>query len=165
MEKEIWKEYPNCSDYLVSNLGNVKTKARLSKTGIKLKSIKLSQYLGTTGRLSVSINRKPRKIHQLVAETFLNHTPCGYKIVVDHINHIPTDNRLENLRLITQRENANKKHLKSTSKYTGVYWDSYRNKWRAGIVIDGKRKNLGRFKDELKASEAYQEALLKLDLR
>ena len=34
------------------------------------------------------------------------------KLVVDHINNIKTDNRLENLQLITQSQNLKKEHRK-----------------------------------------------------
>jgi ribosomal protein L15E len=70
---------------------------------------------------------------------FLNHTPCGYKIVVDHIdNNIKTDNRLENLQLITQRENVSKDIKNTSSKYIGVCWHKKAKKWRSSIQINGK---------------------------
>ena len=37
--------------------------------------------------------------------------------------------QLDNLEIITQRENANKKHIKSSSKYVGVCFNKKRNKW------------------------------------
>ena len=70
-----------------------------------------------------------------------------------------TNNKLDNLEIVTQRENSNQKHLKSSSKYIGVSWSKSRNKWVALIYLNGKHKNLGRFNDELEASKAYQKAL------
>ena len=46
----------------------------------------------------------------------------------------------------------------NTSGYTGVSWSKPMNKWMAGINIDGKTKNLGRFTDIEDASEAYAKA-------
>ena len=102
---------------------------------------------------------KVRVIHQLVAESFLNHTVDGHKLVVDHISNVKTDNKLENLQLITSRENVSKDRKGGTSKYTGVCWYSRYNKWLSRIDINGKTKNLGYFNIELEASNAYQLAL------
>lgn len=41
---------------------------------------------------------------------------------------------------------ANKKN--NTSGFSGVSWDKERSKWVAYIVIDKKRKKLGRFDDK-----------------
>ena len=93
--------------------------------------------------------------------TFLNHNPDGHNIVVDHINSNKLDNRLENLRLISNRENLilGKSLKNKTSKYTGVSFFKRDKKWRASIMINGKINNLGFFKDEYQAHLAYQNAL------
>ena len=44
-------------------------------------------------------------VHRLIWETFNGEIPEGYEI--DHINTIRNDNRLENLRLVTHKENSN----------------------------------------------------------
>ena len=79
-------------------------------------------------------------------------------IVVDHINNIKTDNSLENLQLITQRENTIKRVLKNkTSKYVGVY--KSHKKWQASIIINGIFYNLGRYEIEEEARDAYLKKL------
>ena len=152
MKTEIWKDIKDYGGlYKVSNLGRVKS-LKFGKERI------LSAATNATGYSLVALcNGKTKAItvHQLVAMAFLNHKPCGYKLVVDHINTIKTDNRLENLQVITHRQNCTK-DKKGTSKYTGVHWCKPRNKWRAEIRINGKTKYLGSFKSELEASEAYQ---------
>jgi ribosomal protein L12E/L44/L45/RPP1/RPP2 len=47
------------------------------------------------------------------------------------------------------------------SKYTGVYFDKVRKKWKAQIKIDGTHCTLGRFNDEEAAGVAYATALFK----
>ena len=44
-------------------------------------------------------------VHRLVYETFVGEVPQGYEL--DHINTIRDDNRLENLRLVTHKDNMN----------------------------------------------------------
>lgn len=141
--------------YQVSNLGNVK-----SFKFNKVKQMKLSLNCGYL-KVKLTNNKisKYKQVHQLVAESFLNHKVCGMKLVVNHIDLNKTNNSVSNLEIITNRENCNKKHLKSTSKYTGVSWHKRDNKWRAYIMINSKLKHLGYFKTEIEASEAYQKEL------
>jgi len=149
---EIWKTIPNFEYYQVSNLGRVKSlkfgKERILKAGIDH---------GGYSLVILSLNGKTKSItlHKLVAMAFLNHNPCGMKLVINHINFNRLDNSLSNLEIISQRENCNKKHLKSSSKYTGVFWNKLRNKWITRIQINGKNKHLGYFTNEEDASEAY----------
>ena len=52
---------------------------------------------------------------------------------VDHINGVTLDNRKENLRVATHRQNMmnRKKHKVGTSKFKGVAWDNSNRKWIA----------------------------------
>lgn len=160
-QKEVWKDVKNHEGiYKVSNVGRVKSFKRNSN-GVIMSLLNNKGYYQV--KLSMYGKCKTRKVHQLVCESFLNHTPCGHKLVVNHINHNKLDNRAENLEIITQRENSNKKHLKSTSKYIGVSWDKSRSKWFSRIRIKYKYKYLGRFKTEKVASAVYQYELNKIN--
>jgi len=98
--------------------------------------------------------------HQLSAILFLGHKLDGTnKIVVDHKNNIRTDNRLENLQLISNRENSSKDKKGGTSKYVGVMWHKAKGKWEARIRHNGKLLFLGLFNDEYEAHLAYQKKL------
>lgn len=158
--------------YQVSNLGNVKSLARtvIMSNGRTqpykeriLKPGNIKNYL--TVQLHNAGKRKNYKVHQLVAMTFLNHIPNGYiGLVVDHIDNDSLNNNLENLQLISTRENCSKDRAGGTSRYVGVCWSKQSKKWTANIVINGKKKHLGFFKCELEASEAYQKALKDYEL-
>ena len=76
---------------------------------------------------------------------------------VDHINGDGLDNRRCNLRLVTKQQNRwnQATSKKGTSKYKGVSWDTTRDKWQAGITINGKRFALERFDNEVEAAKAY----------
>jgi hypothetical protein len=160
--EEIWKSIPNYEGlYEVSNLGRVKSLSRFVNSGMgyKIKERILKPITDGHGYINVGLSSKKYKVHKLVAIVFLGHTPNGYALVVDHINNIKTDNRVNNLQLITNRENCSKDRKNKSSKYIGVTWDKQTNKWRTSIIINKKRINLGRFLNEEDASIAYQNKL------
>ena len=164
---EIWKDIPNYEGlYKVSNLGKVKSLARKSSCGRQLNERILKTPPGGGGyyQCNLYLNGKQKlfNVHKLVAISFLNHKPNGMKIVVDHIDNNKSNNRLENLQLISQRQNSSKDKKGGGSEHIGVYWNKTANKWRAQIEIEGKKKYLGYFTDEVQASRAYQSALREL---
>lgn len=163
MEKEIWHSVKEFGNYEVSNLGRVKGLNRLSYADMGSRLLKekvLKPAVNGSGYLRVRLYKNNigsmKAVHKLVAVAFLGHEPCGMKLVINHINFNRLDNRVENLEIVTQRENANRKHLKSSSKYTGVSWNKKSNKWECSIKVNGQCKHMGYFKDELEASKAYE---------
>jgi len=158
--KEIFKDIPGyeCA-YQISNLCIVKS-LKFGKERILKQTEDIYGYLFVI--LCKNGKLKNWKIHQLMMMTFKGHKPCGMKLVVNHINFIKTDNRLCNLEVVTSRENSNRKHLKSSSQYTGVSLPKNVKKWRALIRINGKSKHLGMFINEFDAHLAYQKELAKL---
>jgi len=168
MNKEHWKAVVGYEGlYEVSNFGRVKSLSRkvINNSGFRfLEERVLKPGRGSTGYETVFLYRdnkgKTMAVHSLVAIAFLNHTPCGYKIVIDHINDIKTDNRVENLQLVSQRFNSNKTPKDIyTSQYKGVSWNKNKKKWASYIKINGKNKYLGLFSSEIEASNVYQQAL------
>jgi len=164
---EIWKDIPGYEGlYQVSNLGVIKSLSRkifnnkyYRITKDKLLKIGISKHGYCNVELSKNCKRKNFKVHQLVAMAFLNHTPCGFKLVVDHINDNKIDNRLENLQVVTTRYNSHKTQVSYSSNHKGVSWDSRYKKWRSVIHFNKKYIHLGYFNCELQASEAYQNKL------
>lgn len=165
---EIWKGITGFeNNYQVSNIGRVRSLDRiiLSKNGryLNYKGRLLSPAINSRGYLCILLcmncKIKSVNIHQLVAIEFLNHIVCGKKLVVNHIDFNKLNNNVNNLEIVTFRENTNRKHIKSSSKYVGVSWDKNRNKWSAKICINGLNKTLGRFKTEIEAHNEYQKAL------
>ena len=164
---EVWRDIPEYVGlYQVSNLGNVRSLQRVDSRGRKLKGRVLKATLCSPNYISVGLCKdgKPKTItvHKLVAYAFLNHKPCGYELVVNHIDTNPTNNNLNNLEVTTQRKNTNKKHIKSSSKYVGVCWNKKSKKWKAAIKIEDKIKYLGLFTDEKEAAQAYINELNKI---
>lgn len=160
--QEVWKDIPNYEGiYQVSNLGNIKSlkfnKEKIIKSGVNSRG-----YLMVV--LSNQSIRETRSVHSLVAEAFLNHKSIKSKIVIDHINDVKTDNRLDNLQVVSHRYNTYKTKNKYSSTFKGVHFVNRNKKWIAKIVINKKVKQLGMFDCELKAHLAYQNALKKYNL-
>lgn len=76
--------------------------------------------------------------------------------VIDHIDGDGMNNRKENLRVVTVRQNSQNKHTAKTSQYPGVHRAN--NKWIAKITIEGSLIQLGAYDVELEAFEAYKTA-------
>lgn len=154
---EEWRDIPNYEGlYQVSNLGRVKSSYG---KGRFLETDRGGEYHSVC--LSKKGKAKTFRVHVLVAICFLGHEPSGYHVLVDHKDDDKKNNNVENLQLITLRENVSKSQ-KGSSKYTGVCYFERTNKWRAYIFKDGKNHHLGYFDTELDAHKAYQSELSKI---
>lgn len=77
---------------------------------------------------------------------------------IDHINGVKSDNRLANLRLVTEavnRRNRVKPQKHGTSGYLGVYWHKVNRTWIAQITYAGTVNYIGSFETAKAASDAY----------
>lgn len=81
---------------------------------------------------------------------------------IDHINHVPDDNRILNLRCVTGEENSRNlpKRADNSSGVTGVGWHKKALKWRARISV-GTEIHLGLFDVFEDAVAARKEAEIK----
>jgi len=72
------------------------------------------------------------------------HTVITNEKNLDHINRNPLDNRKENLRQATKRENNINHNVKSNSKtgISGVYYDVHKDKWVANISVEPYKKTV-----------------------
>lgn len=176
MKEEIWKDVPNYEGYYqASNLGRVRSldrtvtysdgRKRFYKGRVIEGAVGSNGYKYTT--LSLNGIRQCLSFPQLVAMAFLGHEPNGYTLVVDHVNGDKSDDRVENIRIVTHRANVSTCFRSNegsfSSHYVGVSWNEEASKWKAYIAINGKRKHLGYYDTELEASKAYQSALSKIN--
>lgn len=98
---EKWKTIPGYEGkYEASDRGNIRSLNRNKTTIMRLTLTRHNYYMVTLRQNGKNVHRS---VHRLIALTWIpnpNNLP-----EVDHINSIPSDNRLENLRWCTKEEN------------------------------------------------------------
>lgn len=88
-------------------------------------------------------NRKHISLHRLIMNV------SDSEIDIDHINHDKSDNRKENLRIVTAQENSCNMRLSitNTSGVKGVVWNNKKHKWQARAMKNYKNFHLGYYND------------------
>lgn len=108
------------------------------------------------GYRGIMINGKNIIVHRLIWLYVYGKEPSG---VIDHINGITSDNRIENLRDVDCGENSrnNKRHRKGLP--VGVRYIPKTDRWETRFTVNHVCKSIGSFDTEAAAAAAYQQAL------
>lgn len=109
------------------------------------------------GYRMVTVSGKKHLTHRVIWEMINGRIPDGFEI--DHIDGNRSNNRIENLRLVTRSQNNKNKSIQSnnTSGVTGVTWCKRSKKWIARYKLNGKQIHIGMFdsiNDAKKARDA-----------
>jgi hypothetical protein len=117
-------------------------------------------YVGGGGYVYIGINRQLILAHRLVWWFVYGRGPMGD---IDHINRDKTDNRLSNLRDVTESQNLMNRPAprNNTSGQKGVSWHAKEKRWRAKITVNKKTMFLGSFSTIEDAGSAYRAASVK----
>lgn len=140
---EVWlpvKGYEGL--YEVSNLGEIRSLNYCNKKG---NVVLIKQANDKDKYKRICLKKKNFFIHRLVYEAFRGKIPEGLQ--VDHVNSNPTDNRLENLRLVSPKENMANPNTRArlhntanaTYKKKGFYDEQ---KQRLSILSLNKQKHV-----------------------
>lgn len=124
-----------------------KTGQIISKNGVVVKNKHTKGYL----RIDFTTNKKR---YVLLAHQFAWYWVHKETLeMIDHINEIKTDNRINNL-----RPSNSIKNQQNISKRKGYYWSKTDNAFKGQIIVNRKKIYLGLFKDEKSANIAYLKA-------
>jgi len=109
-----------------------------------------------SGYYRTSLKGKTYLLHRLI---FLYHN--GYTPeFIDHIDGDSTNNKIENLRPATKKENCRNRsaHKNNSSGFKNVSWHKKHEKWSVSIYVESKKKHFGYFEDIELADLVAQEA-------
>lgn len=124
---------------------------RVDRGGVRAGSI--AGCLDGKGHWHIGIDYKRCLAHRLAWLISFGTYPNGE---IDHINGVRSDNRLENLRVVSRSENMqNTTHSRGPSGLRGVGWHKATRKWRARVVVAGAEAYVGWFDSERDAYSAY----------
>lgn len=160
---EVWKSVCGYEGvYEVSNKGRVKSLVR--PWVIVEKILKPIRVKEPTGYIRLCVNLSKDGIHQkhpisvLMGVAFLGFNRMQTKLVVDHIDNDSTNNNLENLQVITQRENLRKDKVNP-----GVSYDKKYKKWKAYIWVN-RHIHIGSYDTEEEAIKNLNKQLKRYGL-
>lgn len=154
--EEVWKDIKECEGlYKISTLGNIYSYIRAKNVNF-IKS--------TKGYYKVRLHKngieKRRIVHLLVWEHFGIGERNGTKIVVDHIDENKLNNRIDNLQLLTNRQNIHKsKKLTNKVLPVGVSYCKRLDRFRARIWDGKKDTHIGYYETVEEANDNYQRKL------
>lgn len=115
---EVWRSIPSAPKYEASSLGRIRSiyfSNRWIKLRPRLRIIAQAVLPNGYHQVTISINnaQRPRLAHRLVCEAF--NGPCPDRHECAHGNGMRGDNRPENLRWATKRDNQLDRHLHGTA--------------------------------------------------
>lgn len=137
---EEWKPIEGTDgNYEVSNMGNVRSRLKPGNHRNKIGNPRnLKLRVGSAGYFDVSLplgddgKYVTKRVHGLVAQAFLGKRPEGYETA--HLNGVKTDNRADNLKYVTPRENEAHKETHGTAPIGEANGQSKLLGWQVEIM-------------------------------
>ena len=129
------------------------------------RSVKAGAVAGSVndeGYRYITIDRKAFAAHRLA---WLYTHGVWPEQQIDHINGVKADNRIANLRDVPQSMNQHNQvrtKKNNTSGFCGVSWEKRDKRWRAMIMVNGRKQHIGLFDTPEAAHAAYLVAKLRL---
>lgn len=121
------------------------------------KELSICNHNGGYKFITISSESKKYLLHRVIGYLFLGLNVEDRIQIIDHIDGNKQNNKLENLRIVSQQQNTYN-NLKSKG------YNKFRNKFEAKINVNKKRIRLGLFDTEEEARQAYLDAKQKYHL-
>lgn len=136
---------------------------RLKAIGNRFKVGEIAGTVNQQGYVRIMMFGMGFQAHRLAFYFMTGELPND-DLEVDHINGDRSDNKWENLRLVTHAVNMQNsrtpKH--NTSGHPGVRYVKANQKWAARISVNGRMLQLGEYAEKQDAIESYLEAKRKM---
>jgi hypothetical protein len=134
---EIWKEIPNHIGYEISSLGNLRTrrKYKANKYTLINEYKKLNPHINNSGYRMCLLDGKQMKISRTVMLAFFGESD----LLVNHINGVKHDDRLENLEYCTASENISHAYKNGLSKSGESHYKSKLTKEQVFKIFSDSR--------------------------
>jgi hypothetical protein len=113
----------------------------------------IANHTNHHGYIIIGHRQKKYQAHRLAWLYMTGGWPDGE---IDHINHIRTDNRWCNLRVVTNQQNRKNASIPKDNKSgaIGVIWHKANKKWLAYIRVNKKQICLGYYRSKESAKKA-----------
>jgi len=135
-------------EYMVSDMGRVKS-LNYNRTGLE-SLLKLNA--SDRGYMRFYFHGATVMVHRKMWEAFNGPIPDGFQINHEDLN--PSNNKLNNLELVTPRENVHHYHLSNGTPHIGCMKTKW-GRWKVQIYIDGRKRWGGVYDTVEEAQRAY----------
>lgn len=116
--------------------------------------VKIGDVAGSirNGYLVTAIKNKAYLNHRIIFLHYYGYLPK----IIDHVNGVPNDNRIENLRACTHSQNSHNSGKRKNNRvgFKNVSIHRPKGKYLVQLVIDGKKRHIGLYSDINEANEA-----------
>lgn len=132
-------------------------KARRNSKG-ELRERKLIHNKANDGQGYCRVGFKGRLLRYQVIIWILHNGDIPYGKLVDHVDGNKLNNNINNLRLVSNRENQQNQQKHRDGHLFGCSYCKKAKRWRAYYQIKRKQYHIGYFDTELEAHQAYLNA-------
>jgi len=158
MKRKIWTKEELSEVFRINEKGELeRLNGKYSPNGVGWSVVECKTNT-SKGYCDVGFQGSIIKYHAIIW-VLTNGTIEDVNAELDHIDGNRINNRIENLRLVSTRENQQNRAKHRAGRLPGCRFDKRCNKWQARIEINGKLIHLGLYNTEPEAHQIYLKAL------